>query len=579
VTAAPVCFLIPARGGSRRLPGKNLQRVAGIPLVGRAIRAARTAAAHLPGGPHAIVCSTDDQAIADTAVLWGAEVPFLRPAALANESATSVDVALHALDALEANDRTFRALVLMQPTSPLLDPADLVRALHAYDVAGASLTSVVESHPVDWHWDSDADGTLLTAARGKDGRLQLAGAFYIISPTELRSTRRFVTPRVTLGAGIPAHTAVDVDTKADLVIAGGLADAAPIRTLSVAGRSIGDGPCFVIAEAGVNHNGDLSIAHRLVDVAADARADAVKFQTFDPDRLAAADAPLADYQRASGQQDRDQREMLRSLALPNEAWAALQAHAIDRGLVFLSSPFDEASADLIERLDVPAFKIASGELTNHPFIAYLARKGRPLLVSTGMATIREVDEALDTIASSGDPPVALFHCVSSYPADSADVNLNAIRTLRSAFGVPAGWSDHTVGITLPIAAAALGADLVEKHFTLDRRLPGPDQRASLEPSELLAMVAAIRETEAALGSGEKAPTPAERELARVARRSLHWTADLLAGTIVLQSHLASLRPGTGISPARLDAFVGRPLLHDVAAGTIVRPDDIEEPIT
>jgi N,N'-diacetyllegionaminate synthase len=576
VTDAPVCFLVPARGGSQRVPDKNLQHVAGIPLVGRAIRAARTAAAGIAGGPHAIVCSTDDQAIAEAARAWGAEVPFLRPATLADDSATSVAVALHALDRLESSGRRFRALVLLQPTSPLLDPADLIRAIHVFEAAGVSVTSVAESHPAAWHWESDDDGTLQPAASREDGRLLLAGAFYVISPTELRTKRRFVTPGHTLGARIPAFTAVDVDTTADLELARRLADAAPIQPVTVAGRSIGGGPCLVIAEAGVNHNGDLSIAHRLVDAAADAGADAVKFQTFDPDRLAAADAPLAGYQRTAGERDRGQREMLASLALPNEAWAALQAHSSDLGLVFLSSPFDEASADLLDRLDVPAFKVASGELTNHPFIAYLARKGRPLLVSTGMATMREVDEVLVAIAASGNPPVALFHCVSSYPADPADANLQAIRTLRAAFGVPVGWSDHTPGIAMPIAAVALGADLVEKHLTLDRSLPGPDQRASLEPSELAAMVAAIRDTEVARGSGEKAPAPAEREVALVARRSLHWAADLPAGTLVTPEHLVSLRPGTGISPARREAFIGRTLRWDAVAGAAVRPADVEE---
>jgi N,N'-diacetyllegionaminate synthase len=574
-TALPICFLVPARGGSRRVPGKNLEHVAGIPLVGRAVRSSHLAAAGLAGGPHAVVCSTDNPAIAEAAMTWGAEVPFTRPAALADDVATSVDVALQALEVLEGMGRRFRALALVQPTSPLLDPADLRLAIEQFDEFEAPVTSVVESHPAAWHHESVDGARLDPVTSSTGGRLLLAGAFYVIAPVELHQTRRFVTAGRTLGARIPANTAVDVDTQSDLALARALADAAPIRNVSVAGRSIGGGPSFLIAEAGVNHNGDEAVAHRLVDAAADAGVDAVKFQTFDAERLAAAGAPLAAYQRSAGERDPGQREMLSRLALPIEAWPTLQAHANDRGILFLSSPFDEASADLIDRLDVPAFKVASGELTNHPLIAHLARKGRPLLVSTGMAMMREVDEALATIRAAGDPPVALFHCVSSYPADPSDANLGAIRTLRAAFGVPSGWSDHSVGIALPIAAVALGADMVEKHLTLDRSMPGPDHRASLEPDELRAMVAGIREAEAARGDGEKVPTAAERDVARVTRRSLHWACDLPAGTFVTPAHLVSLRPGTGMSPARQDGLLGRALRSNVVAGTVVRPADVE----
>jgi N-acetylneuraminate synthase/N,N'-diacetyllegionaminate synthase len=268
--------------------------------------------------------------------------------------------------------------------------------------------------------------------------------------------------------------------------------------------------------------------------------------------------------------------MLARLALPPDAWAALRDHALDRGLVFLSSPFDAPSADLLERLDVPAFKVASGELTNTPFLVHLARKGRPLLVSTGMADMVDVADALETIAGAGDPPVALFHCVSAYPARPDDANLRAIATLRGAFGVPAGWSDHTLGLEMPIAAVALGADLVEKHVTLDRGMAGPDHAASLEPAELARMVEAIRMVEAARGSGEKVPVAAEREVAAVARRSLHWSEDLAAGAIVTTADLVALRPGSGIAPRELPALVDRRLAHAVVAGSLVARDDFED---
>jgi len=571
----PVLFLVPARGDSRRVPGKNLRLVAGIPLVARAVRAARATAAVVPGGPHAIVCSTDDPTIAASAVAWHAEVPFLRPAVLAGDAASSIDVVLHALDLLAASARRFRAVVLLQPTSPLTDPADIAAAIARFDETGAPVAAVTPAHPIARHRAMDETG-ILHGAQPADARTVLSGAFYVIAPDELHSARRFVIEGRTRGVVVPPERSVDVDEEMDLVVADALARARPVRPFPFADRLVGAGSCLVIAEAGVNHNGDPALAHRLVDAAADAGADVVKFQTFDPARLAAAGAPTAAYQRAAGEAAADQREMLARLALPPEAWAALQAHARDRGLVFLSSPFDEASADLLERLDVPAFKVGSGELTNTGFLAHLARKGRPLLVSTGMADMVEVADALETIAAAGGPPVALFHCVSAYPARPVDANLRAIGTLRAAFGVPAGWSDHTPGTELPIAAVALGADLLEKHLTLDRTLPGPDHAASLEPGELAAMVAAVRAVEAARGSGEKVPVAAELEVASVARRSLHWAVDREAGAIVSATDVVALRPGTGIPPRELTSVIGRRLARRVATGHAVQRDDLSD---
>lgn len=576
---APVLFLVPARGGSVRVPGKNLALVAGIPLVGRAVRTARLAAARIDGGPHAVVCSTDDPAIAAAAAAWGAEV-LARPEQLATAGATSVDVALHALDALGARGATFRAMVLVQPTSPLTDPADLVEAVRLFDAGeGRSVVGITTSHPASWHLDADGE----PGAHGATGALRrvdldgapdlLSGGVYVSDPAHLRATRAFAGPDA-IGLRIPPARAVDVDEPHDLVAAEAYAAACPIRPVPVGGRVIGDGSVFVIAEGGVNHNGDPALAHRLIDAAADAGADCVKFQTFDPEVLASAAAPTADYQCATTS-EQDQRAMLRALALPADVWAGLRDHARDRGIVFLSSPFDDASADLLDRLDVPAFKVPSGELTNLPFLARLARRGRPLLMSTGMAEMVEVAEAMDAIAAAGDPPVALFHCVSAYPAPPADANLRAIETLRRAFGVPTGWSDHTPGIELALASVAAGAVLVEKHLTLDRTLPGPDHPASLEPDELRAMVDGIRMVSAAMGDGIKRPVAAERPIAAVARKSLHWRVALAAGMVISEGDLLAMRPGTGLAPGRTADLVGRRVARAVVAGTPVAPDDLE----
>lgn len=579
--AEGVLFLIPARGGSLRVPGKNLRMVGGIPLVGRAARTARLAAARLAAGPHRIVCSTDDADIAACARAWGAETPFERPAALATASATSVDVALHALEAMTGLGASFRILVLVQPTSPLTEPDDLVRAIERFEAGGGrGVVSVTNAHPAGWHHTMDEGGRLRPPAAdeaigGDAASTMLTGAFYIVDPTALVRTRRFVDPGETVGSSVPFERSMDVDESADLEMAEGLVAARPIRSFSVAGRPIGGPSVFVIAEAGVNHEGDPAIAHRLVDAAAETGADAVKFQTFEADALAASGAPTADYQAAAGEAPDDQRAMLARLALPADAWAGLRDHAHDRGLVFLSTPFDDGSAELLDALDVPAFKVGSGELTNLPFLARLARRGRPMLVSTGMATMVEVAEAVDAIAAAGDPPLALFHCVSSYPARAEDADLRAIETMRRAFGLPTGWSDHTPGTDLALAATAAGATLVEKHLTLDRAMPGPDQATSLEPDEFARMVTGIRTVTSALGTGEKAPVEAERAIAAVARRSLHWTRDLAAGTVVADRDLVALRPGTGPAPGRTGDLVGRAVRRSTKAGSMVDPDDLE----
>ncbi len=573
-----VLFLIAARAGSQRVPGKNLRTVAGIPLVGRAARTARLAAARLDGGPHRVVCSTDDPHIAAVARAWGAETPFERPADLATSEATSVDVALHALEALTAQGARFRALVLVQPTSPLTEAEDLVAAVERFDAGGGrgaiGIVSVSTAHPAAWHHTIGPDGRLAPVAVD-DADAILTGAFYVVEPGALERSRRFVEPGTTIGLRVAAERSLDVDEPDDLAIADALVAARPIRRMTIGDRVIGAAAVFVIAEAGVNHEGDPAIAHRLVDAAAETGADAVKFQTFQPDALAASGAPTAAYQAAAGETAGDQREMLARLALPDETWAALRDHARDRGLIFLSTPFDDRSADLLAALDMPAFKVGSGELTNLPFLGRLARHGLPMLVSTGMADMVEVAAAVDAIGGAGDPPVALFHCVSSYPARPEDADLRAIETMRRAFGLPTGWSDHTPGIDLALAATAVGASLIEKHLTLDRTMPGPDQRTSLEPHEFTRMVAGIRAVTVAMGSGDKVPVEAERAIAAVARRSLHWARSLAAGSIVAEADLVALRPGIGLAPGRSADLVGRTVRRAVAAGAMAAADDIE----
>jgi N,N'-diacetyllegionaminate synthase len=334
-------------------------------------------------------------------------------------------------------------------------------------------------------------------------------------------------------------------------------------------RMVGPGaPCLVIAEAGVNHNGSLDMALRLVDAAAEAGADVVKFQTFKSEQVVSPVAPKANYQLETTGSSESQLEMVKKLELPPAAFADIQQHCHRRGIVFLSSPFDRDSVDLLQSLGVVAFKIGSGELTNLPFLSYVAAKGKPLILSTGMSNLDEVAIAVDAVKAAGNRDLVVLHCVSNYPAAPSSVNLRAMKTLEEKFAVPVGYSDHTEGIVIPLAAVSLGASVIEKHFTLDRSLPGPDHRASLEPRELAEMVRGIRAVEAALGDGVKKPMDEELSTAAVARRSLVAACDLHAGTVLTENMIAIRRPGTGLSPAFLPQLIGRRLQHDLTAGNL-----------
>jgi N-acetylneuraminate synthase len=328
----------------------------------------------------------------------------------------------------------------------------------------------------------------------------------------------------------------------------------------------------VIAEAGVNHDGDVRRALALVDAAADAGADAVKFQTFEASAVVTSRAPQAAYQRRLAPA-RSQLEMIRRLELSHDAHRRLMAQATRRGLVFLSTPFDVRSADFLFALGVPAFKIPSGEVTNTPFLRHIARFRRPIILSTGMSTLAEVAAAVRSIGRVARVPLALLHCVSCYPASPGDVNLRAIDTLAKRFRVPVGYSDHTLGIEAALAAAARGASIVEKHLTLDRRLPGPDHAASLEPDEFAAMIQGIRKVERMLGSGEKKPAAAELPIARVARRSLVTAVAIPRGSRISASMLTAKRPGTGLPPTAERDVVGRRARRALPADHLLRRSD------
>jgi len=335
---------------------------------------------------------------------------------------------------------------------------------------------------------------------------------------------------------------------------------------------------LIIAEAGVNHNGSIKMAKQLIDVATEAGADIVKFQTFKAGKLVSKTAHQAEYQKANlKNSDDSQYNMLKRLELDEAMHIELIDYCQQKGITFLSTGFDEESVDMLDRLGVPFYKIPSGEITNKPYLQHIARKLKPVVISTGMADLNEIKEALDVLTGEGLDlsMITVLHCNTEYPTPMEDVNLKAMLTIKETFKVKVGYSDHTKGIEVAIAAVAMGAEVIEKHFTLDRNLPGPDHKASLEPDELKAMVSAIRNIELAVsGSGVKEPSNSEKPNKTIARKSIHLAMHVKVGETIQSSHLIMKRPGDGISPMLIEQIVGKIASKDLQEDTKLKLEDI-----
>lgn len=332
---------------------------------------------------------------------------------------------------------------------------------------------------------------------------------------------------------------------------------------------------YIIAEAGVNHNGDINLAKKLVDIAKKAGCDCVKFQTFSADKIVTKKAKKAEYQVENTKNNDSQYEMLKKLELSYEEFKELKDYCDEIKIDFLSTPFDEEAADLLDSIGVGAYKIPSGEITNKPLLQYVAKKNKQMLVSTGMSTLEEVKKVIDWIKETGNNDIVLFHCTSNYPAPFESVNMEAMLTLGKKFDYPIGYSDHTKGIEISLMSVAYGATVVEKHFTYDKNAEGPDHRASLEPEELCRMVEAIRHIEAAKGNGEKQPTQSEMSTREVARKSLVWSREMSVGEIVKRDDLCCKRPGTGIQPEELEKIIGCKIMKACDEDALVSWNDID----
>lgn len=333
--------------------------------------------------------------------------------------------------------------------------------------------------------------------------------------------------------------------------------------------------CFIIAEAGVNHNGDIKLAYEMIEKAKECGCDCIKFQTFHASLLVTKTAKMADYQAENLKTEDSQYNMLKKLEFDQDVFFRLKEHCQDVGIRFLSTPFDEGSVNLLEELGVDFYKMSSGDITNKPLLQYVAEKNKPIIISTGMCTMDEVREAVGWIEETGNRQIKILHCTSNYPTPYHEVNMKAMLTLREQFPYEVGYSDHTEGIIIPIMAAAMGAQIIEKHFTLDRTMPGPDHKASLEVNELSEMVQAIRNIESALGDGIKKPAASEENTKIAARKSIVLKQDAKKGKLLEKEDFIIKRPGTGIEPKHLEEVTGKTLKRDMAEDALLSWDDFE----
>lgn len=347
-----------------------------------------------------------------------------------------------------------------------------------------------------------------------------------------------------------------------------------MQTFKIGKHTIGSGhPTFIIAEAGVNHNGDPELAKRLIDVAAEAGADAVKFQTFKAKDGMTRAVKKASYQATNTGSEGTMYDMVRRLELEYDVFNDLKTYCEEKGILFLSSPHTPDATPFLANL-IPAFKIGSGDLDNLPFLQEAAGYGLPMILGTGMSDLQEVREAIEAIREAGGRDIAVLHCTTSYPCAMEDVNLRAMLTMQKELDVWVGYSDHTPGIVVPVMAVAHGAPIIEKHFTLDKEMDGPDHKASLDPAELRAMVQAVRAAEAALGYAEKKPTPKENEIKPLVRKSVVANVGIPKGTVISEEMLIIKRPGTGIRPKHLHEVIGRVAKADIEDDTLVKWEDL-----
>ena len=511
-----ILAVIPARGGSKGIPGKNIKLLAGKPLIAYSIEAASKSRLI-----NRIFVSTDDDKIKQISKKYGAEI-IKRPKEMAKDDSPTMDSIIHVLNNLEKKGFVTDIVVLLQPTSPLRTHEDVDNAINLFIKNKDKCDSLVSVCEYDHspYWSLKVDGDFLKPNFGEEyfkmRRQELPkiympnGSIFISNKKSLLKSKSFYKGNI-IPYFMKSGESIDIDTLIDFKLAEiTLGD----KNIKLENKTVEkDQPSLIIAEAGVNHNGSLDLAKKLINAAKESGADAVKFQTFKTADLVTKNAEKAEYQKDTTTEN-SQYDMIKKLELSDDDFKELAKYADKKDIIFLSSPFDFESVDLLDEISVPAFKLGSGEITNFPLLEHVASKGRPVILSTGMATMDEIEEAVNFLHNKTNDLI-LMHCITSYPAKIENVNLKFIETLRSTFKLPVGFSDHTLGIEMPIAAVARGCCVIEKHFTLNKNLEGPDHKASLEPSEFKKMVLSIRNVEKGIGTGIKELTPEEKEIKKI----------------------------------------------------------------
>ncbi|MDP3698722.1 MAG: UDP-N-acetylglucosamine 2-epimerase [Nanoarchaeota archaeon] len=585
-----ILAVILARGGSKRLPGKNIKNLGRVPLIGHTIQAAVRSALI-----DKIVVSSDSDEILKVSSRFPCVVQK-RPAHLAEDATTSQDSLRYVVTEFEKEQQEkYDLVVLLQPTCPFRKTAEIekcIKKLVDNDADSSQTVALVKEKP-ELMFVEEGEKLVFqnkTAFFNKSLRRThyiLNGAAYVVRKEVFLSTGNLYGEK-NIPVIMSQDDSLDIDTYADWQVAEkileerkrleqGKQNHISRKPITIAGKQLGDEhPTFIIAEIGVNHNGDMDLAHKLIDLAVEAGADAVKFQNFNPQTGTSKFTPKVTYQKENDGPEGNYQTMLERLKITEDQTKMLAEYAAKKGTIFLSTASDAESLEVLKKVDPPAYKIGSPHITNLPLLKDTAKCGKPMIISTGMATYEEIDEAIQVCQEVGNEQIILLHAVSDYPTQFQDANLNVIARLRERYPtLHIGYSDHTMGIEASTVAVALGARILERHFTLDKTLPGPDHKASLVFGELEALVRAVRNIEMALGDGVKRRTLREDEVARTARRSVVAHVDIPAGTVLTAEMVRMKKPETGIKPKYYWSLLGKRIIRDIEADRSLQWEDIE----
>lgn len=533
-----------------------------------------------------IFVSTDCNKIAKIAKEWGAEVPFLRLKNISQDKSNVTDAIFYSTEKLEKLNFKADTIILIQPTSPLVEASHIKQAFKLFKDEKKPVISITELEiPISWIFNlkgkklKTSEKVIHLRQKQRQKYYRPNGAIYISSLEDLKKYKSFYTEK-TIGYLMDYENSIDIDYKEDLIIAEKILEyrweKQRKKEIQILGRKIGEGrDLFFIAEAGINHNGKIEIAKKLVDLAKEAGADAVKFQTFKAEKVVSIFAKKADYQLATTNPQESQFDMIKKLELSEEEFIELKEYCDKREIIFLSTPFDIESLEFLDKLNIPAFKIGSGDLNNYFLLKEVAKKGKPIILSTGMSYFVEIFNSLELLNRYGNDNIVLLHCITNYPAKAEEANLKVIRNLKFIFRKPVGFSDHTLGEEVALQSLVFQPCIIEKHFTLDKNMEGPDHKASLSPEELKSLIAKLKNLRFSFGDGEKKLSKEEEKNRKIVRRSLFAKSFIPKGTIIKEEHLEALRPGGGISTMEIEKILGKKAKSDIKKGQMLYLNYIE----